>query len=288
MRVQRGILFAWIFFAQILFSAEIQLQVASLNIWGWGPKTSKRIDGIKKLLVDEKALESSKVLFIQESLAGFSGSTSGDLASVMGWKNFFVKRKGDSEGLAILYSPDLKVLEENYHHIEAKHNDDDYSRLVVSLLVEDTQWGKVRYVNTHLAHEAFMAETRKAQIKEVLEWLNGLEAKVASDWIILGGDFNTGPTEDYYKNEFDLLSESPFSFEHSKHEGAHYSWTNLESGDDLKTELVDHFHVGVLKESSARPLHKTKIKTTNIDQGLSDHALLLLTLKLNKDSQIAL
>lgn len=258
-------------------------QVASLNIWGWGPDTDIRLKEIKKFLVDEKQLEGAKVLMIQESLQLESGSTASNLANEMSWKSYFVKREADAEGLAFVYSPELSVIEKKYYHIKSKHSQSDYSRIALSIQIEDPVLGKIRYLNTHLAHEPYMGATRKDQIQETLDWLGGLEEEGPSSLIVMGGDFNTGPTNYYYDQEFDLLSNSLFSFQHSPHEGASYSWTNGGVGPALLTELVDHFHVSSRRPGYVLDSLKTDILTQTIEQSLSDHAFLRLTVNLKKE-----
>lgn len=285
MNLLRGIVLLTLVFSHLLTANESKLhQVCSLNLWGWGPDTSSRTKKIKEFLVDQKNLEGSKVLFVQEAIDGVFSSTAAELGKEMGWNSYFVKRKGDAEGIAIIFHPTLKVLSKDFLHLQAKHDDKDYSRIAMSLLIEDPILGKIRYINTHLAHELHMSETRKRQLQEILDWLKTLEAKNTSQHIIFGGDFNTGPTEPYYADEFGLLEESTFAFNHIDHIGADHTWSNLAMGPYLKKELVDHFFVSSNPATTCSPpVPKTSIIGKTIEDGLSDHALLRLNLVFEKE-----
>lgn len=271
----RGLIVLCMLLAPVSASAKV---VASLNLWSWGPKLEQRIEDLAVLIGKKKLLKGADVLLLQEVLQKGDSSTAHPLAKRLGWGVYFQVRAASSEGLAILHAPSVKVLSKDVLQIKAKHDDADYHRMALSLQADEPGVGRVRFVNTHLAHAAHMAGARARQLAEIIDWLGALEARSPSARIILGGDFNTAPAASYYGNEFRALEASKFGFALSPSQGASYSWIDFETKD---RELVDHFFVADM--TPARQGHepmriRTEIVPLLTEKKLSDHNLALLSI----------
>ena len=266
--------FLFLFFAQQSFAAETVLQAATFNLWSWGPQIEERIDNLAKLFAENKLIEDSSVIFLQEVLKSENSNYAQELADKMNWKSYFQVRVGDSEGLAFVYKPEVQVMSQEALQLKTAYSSTDYRRVALSMQVKDAHFGAIRYVNLHLAHEPYMTQTRKAQLEEVLEWVKKLEEKSASSKIIVGGDFNTGLQENYYQGEFDALRDSSFGLKNCLSRGAPFTWIDFENGN---TENVDHFFVSK-KERQEKGDPSVKILSQVTAQKLSDHNLLLLSL----------
>ncbi len=266
--------FLFLIFAQQGFASETVLQAATFNLWSWGPQIEERIDNLSKLFTENKLIEDSSVVFLQEVLKSDKSNYAQELADKMNWKSYFQVRVGDSEGLAFVYKPEVQVLSQEALQLKTAYSSTDYRRVALSMQVDDSHFGTIRYVNLHLAHEPYMTQTRKAQLEEVLEWVKQLEEKSASSKIIMGGDFNTGLQETYYQGEFDPLENSSFRLKNCLSLGAPFTWIDFENG---KTENVDYFFVSK-KDELTKGDPSVKVVSQVTTQKLSDHNLLLLSL----------
>ncbi len=257
--------------------------VASFNIYAWGPNLYERMSGMLQWFDETQVLSGVSALFVQESLAGPCGDSSAeDLAMRLGWDYYFEARPNEIEGLAFVYPPQVEVLDKSIYVIQAKYNESDYTRIALSMQIEDPLRGKVRLVNVHLAHEHFMAQTRKDQIAEILSWIEVKEQKAPSSLIVMGGDFNTDPDKDFYADEFALLENSTFHFTRSPSNGATFTWQEISSG---LREHLDHFFVSKPLNVSGGPRLDSSSLMTQIysyptEQHLSDHNFLRATMSL--------
>ena len=263
-------------------AAPAELNIASLNMWSWGEKLEDRLDKMKPLFIEEKALEGVSALFLQEAIVQDKTNSVEMLARRLDWQNYFQKRRGDSEGLGIILPQTTQVLSQSKLDVKAKYNAADYNRIVVSLQIRDPQWGRVRLVNLHLAHEPFMAKTRKDQLQEIIDWTKGLEDKEASRYVIFGGDFNTGPQESFYERELDLLLALPFLSSLAPVSGSNFSWTDFESGEK---ELVDYFLLSQSPSWRTQLSTGTRIDSRFTERRLSDHNL--AKLRIVEDKEVA-
>jgi hypothetical protein len=77
----------------------------------------------------------------------------------------------------------------------------------------------LRAVNVHLKEGNQFSETRTQQLVGIMNWIKEIEAKEAADFLILGGDFNTGINAEsisdsgavlsIYDGEFDVFLQDP-------------------------------------------------------------------------------
>lgn len=265
-------IFLIILLASLTTSAEL-LKTASLNLEGWADSSNSRALQLNQLFQSQGFLKDVSFLMVQESIEYKGYSTASQLASLMGWKSFTHPRATDFEGLGFIYPAKTQIQSIDVLQIQARESESDYARMALSAQVKHKTLGKIRYVTTHLAHKPDMVLTRKRQIAEILTWLKKLESNNSSQLIILGGDFNTDTKSPTYANEFDLMTHSNFQFRLSPSEGASYSWS-----EGLEKALIDYFFVASPTIGTKKQISKTTIYPQTIEQGISDHALLVLTL----------
>lgn len=266
-------LFSVVLFCAMTAQAEV-LKTASLNLQGWLDSSDARAIKLNQMFQSQGIMKDVSFLMVQESIEYKSSSTASQLASAMGWKSFTHPRVSDNEGLGFIYPPETQIQSLDVYQIKARESETDYPRMALSALVKHKTLGPIRYVTTHLAHKPNMGSTRKRQITEILDWLNKLESKNPSQLTIFGGDFNTDISHPTYSQEFDLLANSNFKFQRSPSEGANYTWVDE---DGSEKALIDYFFFNGLKTKS-----QTKIYTQPIEESLSDHALLIMTLDIDR------
>lgn len=250
----------------------VSFKVATYNMQGWidtGPLRQKKLN---QFFDSQKIMDDVSVIMVQESIENLPLSTTAQLAKEMGWKSYSRKRVSDHEGLGFIYQKDLDVIKIEELQIQAKDSDSDYSRMALSMQFKLKSMGNVRLINTHLAHLERMGPTRKKQLSEIVGWIKTLEDKNPSELIIFGGDFNTGPKETYYQEEFKNLSETTYKFVHAPSTGANFTWVDKASG---KTRFIDHFFISHSKKLEVKdPLSNILTYTTEND--LSDHNIVIL------------
>jgi endonuclease/exonuclease/phosphatase family metal-dependent hydrolase len=206
----------FVFLSLFLFLAHnaqaITLRVASYNMQGWADTSSGRQEKLASLIKAQKLMNNVSVLMVQESIEDIPRSTTEQLARAMGWKSYSKRRTSDGEGLGFIYPRHTDVVETDVLQLRSRDSSSDYSRMAISMQIINKSVGRIRFINTHLAHLNRMATTRKRQLSEIMTWINSLEAQNPSDLLIFGGDFNTGPKESYYADEFRIITESAFKF----------------------------------------------------------------------------
>lgn len=273
----RKLLFFLLSFLIINSTEATEIKAASFNLQGWLDNSPARYKKINEFFKNKSVMLNVAVLMVQESIGHKPKSTAAQLAAEMGWENSTIERTSDNEGLGFIYPKNTKVVSIKFLKIKTKHSKKDYERMALSMQIKHESLRKIRFINTHLAHEPHMGKTRIKQMKEILDWVESLEKKNPSAIIILGGDFNSDPTKSDYDGEFIVLAKSKFKFDLVKSSGANYTWLNK---DDKTTEMLDHFfisHPKTLKVLNA----ETKIYTEPTTGNLSDHNLISLDIRFN-------
>jgi endonuclease/exonuclease/phosphatase family metal-dependent hydrolase len=250
------------------------LRVATYNMQGWIDTTPIRSEKLSKFLNDEKLLDNLAVIMVQESIENLPQSTSQQLANALGWQNFSRKRTSDNEGLGFVYPKSLNIKEIEVLQIKARESAQDYSRMALTMQIEFNSQ-RIRFINTHLAHLDGMKETRKRQLAEIITWINKLELVNPSTLLILGGDFNTGPQESYYGDEFRKITESAFNFQHVPGRGSNYTYLDKKTGEQ---RFIDHFFVSEPRAPWHLGSIESKINTHTTEHNLSDHNMVFLDL----------
>jgi len=281
--MKNSVLFLFVFFAALTSQAST-LKTASLNLEGWADSSNKRAIKLNQLFQSQGIMKDVSFLMVQESIEYKDSSTAAQVAAAMGWKSFTQRRASDNEGLGFIYAPETQIENIQVYQIQARGSDHDYARMALSAQVKDKTWGLIRYVNTHLADQATMSATRKAQITEILSWLEKLEKDSPSQWIIFGGDFNTDVSSATYAGEFDLLTQSNFHFLRSPSEGSSYSWKDDNGADKA---LIDYFFLAPNATKTKLQNYQTQIYTQTIEQGISDHGLVVMTLNASGETIVS-
>lgn len=253
--------------------------VASYNMQGWVDTSPIRQKAFNKIIRSQNLLKNVSVLMVQESIENIKLSTAQQLAKELGWERFSEKRVSDGEGLGFIYPRNTYVTEKNVLQLKTKDSVSDFSRMAMTLQIDVKNIGRVRLVNTHLAHLTRMSVTRRKQLNEIVNWVESLEKRNPSELVIFGGDFNTGPNESYYAGEFQALSRSSFKFKLAPTSGENFTWIDQKTG---RKKLIDLFFVSLpenplqITSSNARILaHPTVHK-------LSDHNLVILDLNIQR------
>jgi endonuclease/exonuclease/phosphatase family metal-dependent hydrolase len=259
------------------FAEKASLKIASLNLQGWIDTSSRRAIIMKDLFGPTGMLNGVSAMITQESIEQEPYSTTDQLAKELGWKSFSQRRVSDNEGLGILYPKGSDVGDILTLQLKSRSSSKDYSRMALTAIIHHPDFGKIRIVNVHLAHEISKNLTRKKQLREVMTWIENLEGSDPSDLIIFGGDFNTGKTDIAYAGEFDILKDSPFRFKLVRATGADYSFKDMKTG---RRRLIDHFFISQHSKISFKSL-ETKIYREITDLRLSDHNLLILNIEMN-------
>ncbi len=274
-----------VFFLLVQNSFAINISLISSNLCSWGENTSQRIskigDKIQNEFLSQTYAQSPRIVLLQEVIQKNGISTADDLAKKLNMK-YLYKKAHQNEGIGILFNQELFISNENSLDIKSKAHEGDYSRAAQAIqfyLPDETGKSKtLRIINTHLAHEPTYENTRKKQISEIINWLHKLEEESQSDIIILGGDFNTGLTENYYADEFDVLFNSKFFFELPLLASQQATWFDEVNS---KAEKVDYFFNSGL--NSKNILSKEHVLDLHSEK-LSDHDALALSISPIKES----
>lgn len=254
------------------FAGKASLKIASLNLQGWIDTSSKRAVSTKELFKTKAMMDGVSVFITQESIEQAPLSSTEQLAKELRWDSFSERRTSDNEGLGVLHPKKVDFDEILTLQLKSKSSATDFSRMAVTGILHHPDFGRVRIVNVHLAHQIGKSLTRKNQLREVITWIEGLEKSDPSDLLILGGDFNTGMTDVAYDGEFEILKKSVFQFKHVRPVGASYTFKDMKSGH---RRLIDHFFVSHSNQLSIKSLETTIYRDTT-DMKLSDHNLLIL------------
>jgi endonuclease/exonuclease/phosphatase family metal-dependent hydrolase len=269
------ILFILLSFLIANSTQAIELRVASYNLQGWQDNSPERYKKINDFFKTKSVMINVSVLMVQESIGHKPKSTAAQLAAVMGWKSFTSERASDNEGLGFIYPKETKVEGIEVLKIKAKHSKTDYDRMALTMQIKHESLGKVRFINTHLAHQTHMGETRKKQIKEILAWVMSLEKKNPSTVIVFGGDFNADPAKSDYSGEFKTLTNSSFKFDYVESVGANFTWINK---TDNSKRMLDHFFISSPRAPNV--IHaQTQIYTEPTINNLSDHNLIRMNIQ---------
>jgi endonuclease/exonuclease/phosphatase family metal-dependent hydrolase len=262
-----------------LHAQTAPLKIATYNMQGWVGSANSRFERLSELFKSQDLMQNVSVLMVQESMEEIPRSSAAQLADAMGWKSFSERRTSDNEGLGFIYSPKTQIKGIEVYQVIAKHSVSDYSRMALSMQINDASFGVVRLINTHLAHASNMGNTRKLQLKEIIDWVSVLENKNPSDLLIFGGDFNTDPAVPYYADEFSVLTKSKFAFKHIKSTGSSYTWIDK---SNRQQGLIDHFFVSQENKNIRSEKIRGRIYKQTTDQNYSDHNLVMLNFEPNK------
>jgi endonuclease/exonuclease/phosphatase family metal-dependent hydrolase len=253
------------------------LRVASYNMQGWVDTSSGRQDKLASLIRAQNLMNNVSVLMVQESIEDIPRSTTEQLARAMRWKSFSKRRTSDGEGLGFIYPRNTDVVETDVLQLRSRESSSDYSRMAISMQIINKHVGRIRFINTHLAHLSRMAATRKHQLSEILSWVQSLEEQNPSELLIFGGDFNTGPQESYYAGEFKLLTDSSFKFSLAQNYGANFTWIDKKTRNK---KMIDYFFVSRPRKPLLIEKAQSVILTHTTDYDLSDHNIVVLDVNL--------
>ena len=259
-------------FSLNLFAETATLKIASLNLQGWIDTSSQRAMMMRDLFKSKRLMDGVSLMITQESIEQSPLSTTDQLALELGWKSYSERRVSDNEGLGVLYPKRADIEEILTLQLRAKASAKDFSRMALMARINHSKIGKIRVVNVHLAHQVDGGNIRKNQLREVIAWIQELEKSDPSDLVVMGGDFNTGTTEQSYSAEFDILTKSSFRFKRVQSSGASYSYKDMKTGN---RRLIDHFFVSQANRLSIKSVN-AMIYREITDLKISDHNLLIL------------
>lgn len=249
-----------------------ELNLATVNICSWGEASEQRLRAIHEKIQSEylsRTYPQKNIILGQEIVYSEVKNELQNLLSAFHYDLFYTEAHL-GEGLGIFFSSALNVKNESLN-IASRYSQSDYSRVALSSRFS-IDGLSVRVLNTHLAHEPKYADTRKAQLREILQWLEREESEKASDLIVLGGDFNTGYNEAYYSGEFSLLTDSLFKFKLPEKSSRENTWVDFSNNHG---EKVDYFFVS---QSNSKFRSEEKLVDLTSTR-LSDHNALILQMR---------
>lgn len=111
-------------------------------------------------------------------------------ANELGYQCRGTKRKGDSEGLAIISKYAFDFYDELHHKAQTNRVLLGFNRVSVMGEFIVPRVGRVRVVDVHYTNWGFEAHVRRKQIEETTKWIADRQVKQQAAITFLGGDFN--------------------------------------------------------------------------------------------------